>query len=216
MSRERLALGGALLLLTAGLSIWAALAERLPGDLELTRWLQSLWWPGLTALAEAFDFLGETRGAVVSIAVLFLLFWAAAGLREGLLLLPLFALEALLVPGLKALVGVPRPSEALVTVAVQVEGTGFPSGHAVHAVLLFGLLALLVGHWVRGERLRAPLQMGLVLLVLLMGLSRPYLGAHWPSQVVGGFLVGLLLLVAFLEVRWRLRKVLKSHFLVVH
>jgi undecaprenyl-diphosphatase len=103
------------------------------------------------------------------------------------------------------LVARPRPSASLVHVYRQDRGYGFPSGSALVSVVLVGSVAhLLRGSRRPGERVRprpaerVALGAG-CLLVLLIALSRVYVGAHWATDVVGGWLLGaawLLLLIA--------------------
>lgn len=94
---------------------------------------------------------------------------------------------------LKELVARPRPpGEPL----VPVQGFSFPSGHAVNSTVAFGLVALLA--WRSGLALRARriVTALLVLAPFLVGLSRIGLGAHFPSDVVAGWLAGLAVVAA--------------------
>jgi membrane-associated phospholipid phosphatase len=93
--------------------------------------------------------------------------------------------------GLKLLIRRPRPPDPDVGVALS----SFPSGHAIHGVLLFGLLVpvgyILTRHKAVGWMLAS---LGLV-AIPLVGYSRVYLGAHWPTDIVGSLVIGLLLLL---------------------
>ena len=100
---------------------------------------------------------------------------------------------------LKEIIDRPRPEFSLL--AHLPENPAFPSGHSVHAFLLFGLLIVLAGEIVSHRWARLSIQGVLVLMILSVGASRVYLGVHWPSDVVGGFLVGLASLVGLLWLR---------------
>jgi len=81
----------------------------------------------------------------------------------------------------------PRPSPQLVEVMESGFGTSFPSGHAADAAALGMLVAQLVPS---GDRRRRQVWIGLSLFALASGISRIYLGAHWLTDVAGGYLVG--------------------------
>jgi undecaprenyl-diphosphatase len=81
----------------------------------------------------------------------------------------------------------PRPSPALVQVIESGPGTSFPSGHAADAAALAVVIAHLVGS---DHRRRALLWSSLAVLAAASGVSRAYLGAHWPSDIIGGYLTG--------------------------
>jgi undecaprenyl-diphosphatase len=103
--------------------------------------------------------------------------------------------------GIKEMVGRPRPSPELVTVQINAhEVHSFPSGHTVHYVVLFGFAGFLAYSLVRPAALRWPLVAVCAGLVLLVGLSRIYLGAHWVSDIVGGYLLGGTVLIAGITV----------------
>ena len=86
--------------------------------------------------------------------------------------------SAAAVQGLKALIGRPRPEDMLVTADVG----SFPSGHVANAATLAVVLGIIVWRlwvWVAGAA-----------YVVLMALSRTYLGAHWVSDTIGGLILG--------------------------
>jgi len=105
-------------------------------------------------------------------------------------------LSSLLDSPIKLVVNRPRPTDALVQVFSVENGSGFPSGHALFAAVVLGFLAYLAVTRLRRRSLRALSFAGLLMLIILTGVSRVYLGVHWPSDVVGGYLVGAVLLVA--------------------
>ncbi|MBN1581662.1 MAG: phosphatase PAP2 family protein [Anaerolineae bacterium] len=88
-----------------------------------------------------------------------------------------------------------RPRPYLFLWYVAATGRSFPSGHTLNAVVLAGLLAWLVGRRLRGWR-RVVFDAGIALWALLVGLSRIYLGVHYPSDVLAGLAVGGLCLLA--------------------
>lgn len=94
--------------------------------------------------------------------------------------------------GLKALIDRPRPTGAVAGTAL----TSFPSGHTVMVTLLMGILPLAV-HVTTGRRKLVKAAVGFgTAAIAAVGVSRVYLGAHWPTDVVGGVVVGAILVAA--------------------
>ncbi len=90
----------------------------------------------------------------------------------------------------KRLVGRPRPSATLETVTHHLSDPSFPSGHVVFYCSYFGFLfGLAYLGRKRSPRLSRVAMILTAIPVLLVGLSRVYLGAHWPSDVLGGYLL---------------------------
>ncbi|GAB3270539.1 hypothetical protein GCM10027449_05520 [Sinomonas notoginsengisoli] len=98
----------------------------------------------------------------------------------------------------------PRPDASL---ALLVQGPlGFPSGHAIRATVVYGLIAYLLVKAYRSTAARAAIIAAYLVVVLLVGMSRVYLGVHFVSDVWGGMLLGatiLAVLVGFLEIATR-------------
>jgi undecaprenyl-diphosphatase len=108
----------------------------------------------------------------------------------------------------KHLVARPRPTLEYVRVSGEWANESFPSGHVTFYVCFFGFLffaayALLP----RGSNVRRAACTLAALPVLLVGLSRVYLGAHWPSDTLGAYLFGGLWLAFSLDLyrRWKRR-----------
>ena len=122
--------------------------------------------------------------------------WADALFLAASALAPAFNLM------LKELAARPRPEAALAL--VEESGYAFPSGHAVFAVAFFGAIICLLSErdaLAGRPALRRAVQGALSLLILAVGASRVWLGVHWPSDVIAGFLFGALYVAALLAAR---------------
>jgi len=89
-----------------------------------------------------------------------------------------------------------RPLSPLLKAA---KGLSFPSGHAIMAVTFYGLLIYIVIHSVDVAWPRYLLTLLLLLLIILIGFSRVYLRVHYASDVMAGFILGLLWLLISLS-----------------
>lgn len=88
----------------------------------------------------------------------------------------------------KYLFGRARPSvEHLVTA----NGYSFPSGHSMGSMILYGTCILLASQFISRTVWRRILQICLAILILAVGWSRVYLGVHYPTDILGGYLLGL-------------------------
>lgn len=105
---------------------------------------------------------------------------------------------------IKILVGRERPN---ILLEANAEGFSFPSGHSLTPVVCYGFLLFLLLIKIKSNRIRLLLQIVFVLLIILIGLSRIVLNVHFFTDVVGGFLIGLLFLVALIK----MYSVVESH-----
>jgi undecaprenyl-diphosphatase len=111
------------------------------------------------------------------------------GKRHGALLVLISAASgAGLSTFLKAAFERERP--ALVTHLAEVSSASFPSGHAMLSATLYLTLGVLIARVQRRPGLRIYPILVAIALTVLIGVSRLYLGVHWPSDVAGGWLIG--------------------------
>lgn len=162
-------------------------------SIALTTWLQASY-PQLHGFMAAISAMGEEEFFLV---VLPAIYWSLDK-RLGRQLGYFFLLSALINNILKNLIREPRPFWLEPDVKrSDVGGYGMPSGHVQHATVVFMLLA---------AHLRRTWAWIVVLLyILLMAISRIYLGVHFIQDTVTGFLVGLTILGFF--VVWQIRLV---------
>ena len=85
-------------------------------------------------------------------------------------------------------------------------GYSFPSGHSATSMAFYGLLIYLIYKYVNNKLLKTILIVLLSLIILLIGTSRIYLGVHYASDVLAGFIVGLLFLIVFISIAFDKKK----------
>ena len=111
---------------------------------------------------------------------------------------------ALLSSGMK--LGFERPRPDLVPHGVEVYTASFPSGHATGAAATYLTLGALLARFQSRRRLKVYLLSIAVLLTVLIGLSRLYLGVHWPSDVLAGWTLGASWALLCWLVAWQLQR----------
>jgi glycerophosphoryl diester phosphodiesterase/membrane-associated phospholipid phosphatase len=148
----------------------------------------------LTPVFTVVTFLGDEEFYLLLFPVLY---WAVSrrlGVRLGVMMLVSAGVNSLL----KLAWATPRPSFLVAEVGRVTETSfGLPSGHAQNAAAVWGLLAASLRRW--------WVRAGLVGLILVIGWSRIHLGVHFLEDMLVGWLVGALLLAAFLLLEPRVR-----------
>jgi membrane-associated phospholipid phosphatase len=163
--------------------------EFFPGDKSITRTLQKYRNPWLRRFMAGISEIGFPKLSIPITLGIAGIFWALRFRLEALFVL-LTSSSSVLNWIVKRIIKRPRPTSDLVTVARVINEPGFPSGHVMHYINLFGLLNyFLATNW-RTGRLRNILLTINTSLIALVGPSRVYLGAHWPSDVMAGYIYG--------------------------
>ncbi len=178
-----------------------------PVDIAITKEFQENQSPWLKDFMIAVSYFGNqwlVFGALILLTAV--AFWIV-GLRLEALFIAIQSIVSALLNGLiKTLVGRPRPTAHLVDIFLGASGKSFPSGHVMSYVAFFGLLFSLGLILFRRDRLWHYLLLIIPgLFVVLVGPSRIYLGDHWASDVLGGYLFGGLLLAISLWFYIRLK-----------
>jgi undecaprenyl-diphosphatase len=146
---------------------------------------------GPTWLEEsARDITGLGGHAILTLMTLAAVIYLLMAGKRGAAVLVVAAIAGgmLLSTGLK--LGFERPRPDLVPHATRVYTASFPSGHAMLSAITYLTLGALLTRVQKRRRIRAFIMGLAVALTLLVGISRVYLGVHWPSDVLAGWSVG--------------------------
>jgi membrane-associated phospholipid phosphatase len=197
-----------MLLAFAVLAFFARANAYFSWDRAVALWLQSWRTPVLDALMYAVSTIGYTWYPYALAAITAIIFFAMRRRSEAFGLFLSTAGSGLLNRAIKMLIARPRPAAPVVNVLREHSGQSFPSGHVTFYVCYFGFL-FFVAYALLPERTparRAALTF-CVLMIALVGISRVYLGAHWPSDTIGAYFLGGLWLAFSLYMyrRWKER-----------
>ncbi len=184
----------------AGLTLLVTSTPSLEIDLQISKAVQRLTLPPFASLMNMVSWPGFNPQVVI-IAALIILVLVGLELRwEAVMALAAALLSTASNLVVKDLIQRPRPLPDQVTVAAALTSYSFPSGHVMFYVGFFGFLGFLAYLLLKPSLKRRLLLACFGGLVLLIGLSRIYLGQHWASDVLGSYLLGSLVLVAIIQV----------------
>lgn len=152
----------------------------------------------MTRFMKFMTFMGsEWPITTLAIAIPFLIFilkkkkYYAAGLMATLNI----ATGSPLYEVLKQIFRRPRPS---IHRLIEIGGYSFPSGHSMNSMIFYGFLVYLILEYMK-SRLKYPLAAVICLMIPLIGISRIYLGVHYASDVLAGFIFGFIWLIFFIN-----------------
>ena len=207
--RWLVALSAALAAAAAVLTVGVVRSDLLPGEAATSRWLSARTNWASEPLVDLVDVAFDEVAAPVIFFCLLPIVWIGWGRYAGLTFLGAGALTGL--TKVVDAVGRPRPTEDLTLGEFAYGSGGYPSGHTVYAVLVFGTLAYLAGVHLPRSRARMALQAGLVAIPVLVGPLRVMDEDHWPADVVGGYLLALPALFAVIWLHRHLPGWLERH-----
>ncbi|MCE3554071.1 phosphatase PAP2 family protein [Pseudonocardia sp. RS11V-5] len=157
-------------------------------DVPALHWFVEHRSAGATVLALTVSTLGGTASMAVLAAVGTLVLWFRRRRWEAVVVVVASAGAGLLVETLKNVYDRPRPPEAT-RLAVETNYS-LPSGHALGSTVVLGVLAAVAVVVLRSVAVRVAAVVLAVAAVVVIGLSRLYLGVHWLTDVLDGWLVG--------------------------
>lgn len=161
-----------------------------PLDTEVTEWLVGNRAEPWTGVARTVTLLGNTLTLAV-VAVLVTLIFFLRGDRRAAAAVGLgTALGYALMVALKELFDRDRPP--ITDRLLDIDTHSFPSGHAMMSTVVYGLTAVACYRTFGSVRRHAYVLLVVPLLALVIGLTRVYLGVHWFTDVLAGWLIGAL------------------------
>lgn len=202
-----------IILCISAILLFAEIAENVFGketqglDIAVSRFIYSLRTPLLTNVMLVLSFMGgEFTLIAASLGTIFL------GLKhrkhEAVLFITLFGMGVILNLLLKMIFQRPRPELAPL---VHLHSYSFPSTHAMNAFIFYSIFSFFVWHLTHNKRKTIVTVMISSILIVLIGLSRVYLGVHYPSDILAGYVAGFFVFMTAIVLQqtltlFRLRK----------
>lgn len=148
----------------------------------------------VTPVARGITFLGGTIFIISSAVLLFIII---KNKKIGFLILANLAIVATLNQLLKHILKRPRPTGYRL---IEVSGYSFPSGHSMVSMAYYGFLIYLIYKYVKNKYIKWISICILSIFICLIGISRIYLGVHYTSDVLAGFLISITYLIMYIEI----------------
>ncbi len=141
-------------------------------------------------------FITNFGGAIFIITLMITLFILIKDKKIGLSIFLNLVIATTLNQLLKRILQRPRPTEYRI---IEETGYSFPSGHSMVSMAFYGYLIYLIYKYVKNKYIKWTLIVLLSILICSIGISRIYLGVHYTSDVLGGFLASISYLVIYIS-----------------
>ena len=186
----------------AGLVLFVLLAILMvTGNLQwfddpIREWVYSIRNPALTEVLKVITYMGNWQ--TITLLCIVLLLFRKTRLRYGVRVSAGAIFVTIFNRIIKLIFKRPRPEESLHL--IEEGGYSFNSGHSITSMVVFGLLIYMVRKYVRNRKAANILTAALAVPWIFIGLSRIYMGVHFPSDVLAGWALGAAVLVGIIVI----------------
>ena len=199
-----------LILAFTTLSVFIAKHPILPFDIKASLWVQKLQSGWMDKVMLAISFFGELPYSLLSVLVVAAIFYWQKFRREAFYI-SMVLFSGLIILGVKNIINRPRPTTFYVRLVEVNRFQSYPSGHVLSYVLFFGFLIILMRTLKQiPQTTRNVITYLSAFLVIMIAPSRIYLGAHWLTDTIGGFLLGIICLFPLCYFYFRKKPVTKN------
>ena len=160
-------------------------------DSPIQTWLRGDFPTALTTFFKLVTSFIDPLGIIIWVSALVLFFLYKKWKLEAALLAGNLVLHGILIKLIKLVYQRSRPS---ISHLVEEGGYSFPSGHAMATAIVVGTLIIIVQQRMQNQQIKRLVQGLLLLFILTIMASRVYLGVHYPTDVIGGVLLGFAIL----------------------
>lgn len=172
-------------------------------DLTIFQWVHSYKHEVITTIFFIYTHIGSFLGTVIVFFVVFFIFFSKKHDTKALLLFTIVAITPFVNLLVKHLIQRKRPSIAPM---IDIGGYSFPSGHTMYAVSLYGTLILLLWPICKNNSQKIILLCINSLMIIMIGLSRIYLGVHYPTDIIGGLFLSSFIISSVFYIYFLIKK----------
>lgn len=173
--------------------------DTLAFDTVIRQWVYSFRTDSLTSVLKVITYMGNWQS--IAAFCLLLLVIPKTRTRYGIPVSAAAIFITLLNKGVKMIFKRPRPDVSLHL--IEQGGYSFTSGHSITSMVVFGFLIFLVRKYVKDKWTADILTVLLCVPLIFIGLSRIYMGVHFPTDVLGGWCLGLAALMVMISIEDR-------------
>ncbi len=148
----------------------------------------------ITPIMKIITFYG---GAIFLVSLTILLFIIIKNKKIGIIIGTNLVTITILNQLFKFILQRPRPTEYRI---INEVGYSFPSGHSMVSMAFYGLIIYLIYKYLKNKYLKIFLIILLSILIVMIGISRIYLGVHYTSDVIAGFLFSISYLIIYIKI----------------
>jgi undecaprenyl-diphosphatase len=131
---------------------------------------------------------GNTMTILIVVIILMIILNKKEGIMLGISTVDTVLINQII----KYIIRRPRPSHLRL---IKQGGYSFPSGHAMISIAVYGFLIYIINKKIENKKLKIILTVLLTLLIILIGISRIYVGVHYPSDIIAGYSISLAILI---------------------
>jgi len=173
-------------------------------DVAIIHFIQSFQPDWLTSIMRSISEISSIYGYLFIVPIVAVYLYFRTPYRFEGIFSVLINVGNIFDPLIKLLIGRERPPDSIVHVLEHETDPSFPSGHALGVVIFYGFLLYLIK--LLPVKYKGVAAFSLVSFILLTGISRIYLGAHWPSDVLGGYIIGAIWLAFGISLYRKLKR----------
>ncbi len=165
-------------------------------DLRIMNLVSAFRDAGITKALIFFTYLGNWQ-VIIGLSIIAIIILGLLRERRKIVFLAMALISGEVIKELlKFLIHRPRPDISFSLISES--GYSFPSGHAVISVIFYGMVVYFIYKLCRKIWQKIILLVAFATLILLIGFSRIYLGVHWASDIIAGWLIGFAILLFFI------------------